>query len=85
LTVERRTFCPGTELSNPFKGLRALPNKLFSGDCLEVMRTLTEECRDLIYLDPLLPLQCHLQPAVCHPYWGPSRALFIVGKQELSS
>jgi len=73
LTVERRTCCPGTNLSSPFKGLRALSNKLFSGDCLDVMRTLPEECCDLIYLDPLLPLQCHLQPAVYLPYWGPSR------------
>jgi len=68
LTVERRTFCPGTNLSNPFKGLRALPNKLFSGDCLEVMRTLTKECRDLICLDPsftpMPPKTCCVLPLV---------------------
>jgi DNA modification methylase len=29
-----------------------LTNKLFFGDYLDVMRTLPEECRDLIYLDP---------------------------------
>lgn len=29
-----------------------MTNKLFFGDCLEVMKTLPEECCDLIYLDP---------------------------------
>lgn len=29
-----------------------MTNKLFFGDCLDVMRTLPEECCDLIYLDP---------------------------------
>lgn len=29
-----------------------MTNKLFFGDCLDVMRTLPDECCDLIYLDP---------------------------------
>ncbi len=29
-----------------------MTNKLFYGDCLDVMRTLPDECCDLVYLDP---------------------------------